>query len=692
MLNAHELNFVAHLIELFLDFRKSVAPETFHLEIDNIHIFTKTYLRPLRQFIDQSGVIHFDKHPQLSEAQKRIQELDQKLRERIQQIIREEPFTTVIQFNQFDIINDRFVLPIRSDSYQHHLGAIIAKSQSGMTLFVEPLELRELSNQRLQALAKRDDILNKVFIGFSLICEQNYHLISRCLDYSLQIDLYLNKALFCERKKLAQPTLSHDLSCEVFGFFHPLISNPIANNLSLNDDEKGIIISGPNTGGKTVTLKSLCLCHIFMNMGLFVPAQKATLPLIKSLYYFSHDQQDLVQGLSSFSSEAKNYLELLASISDHSYIFIDEIFNSTSSEEASALAIGLLNELHFQSKAKVFLSTHHQLLKTFMHSNQDYLSCHVGYDFQNDVPTYKIIEGTPGSSLALSIFKKLSKQTIGHNRIVEKASSIMETKQVSYEALLEELTHKKTLLDKDLLQAKKLKFDLQNQKKASEGILFLEREKVKSEYKKQFESLLKKATNWFEETQSSPEINKKGFFKELDHLKHLGRQDLNRDKNQETLSDADGQPISENLITEGSKLFCSVTNSEVEIVNCNSKKKKAQVRKGVLNIWVDFSQLYPSKHRKSQPTQQVKVHVFKTNKGVLEIDCRGYRLDDFERKVLSHLEELLGGEIPYLTVVHGHGDGVLKSWLRQHLKSRIDDFEWSSPDGNDGSTIIKLST
>lgn len=695
ILDNKELNFAAHLIELYLDFSRSVNPDVFEIAVDDLNDLKKNFLRPLRVFLDEYGIIHFDKHPELSEIQKKIQTLDLKLRERIQSLLKEAPYSNCAQFNQYDIINERFVIPIRSDSYQHNLGAIIAKSNTGMTLFVEPLELREISNTRMQLMAQRDDILNKIYIRFSQQLTHNHRIIKNITQYALKVDLNIAKAHFCEKRKLNRPEISFDDSSEILGYFHPLITEPIANDLELHGEDQGIIISGPNTGGKTVTLKALSLCHIFLHMGLYVPASKAKLPLVKSLYYFSHDQQDLSKGLSSFSSEARNYLDLLDNISDQSYVYIDEIFNSTSSEEASALAIGLLNELHLKARIKVFLSTHHQLLKTFMHSNSAYLSCHVGYDFDRNAPTYKIIKGTPGSSLALSIFKKLSSQRPTKNKIFEKASSIMETKQVSYEALLEELTAKKTKLDKIIFSNESLQKELKNQKSASDGILFLEREKLKEEFRKKLDSLFKKADLWFRNLKASPDLTKKSFYKELDQFRHQSKIDLSESipiEDEKVDPEVNHQGVLIEQVQVGEMYFCSVLRSDVEVIAVNQKRKKIQARKGSLNLWVEVSTLSRSQNsNKKHIPQTINVHIQRKVEGKLEIDCRGMRLDEFERLAFYHLEELICGDIPYLSIVHGHGDGVLKTWLRKHLSQHKEDFTWSSPDGNDGSTIIKLS-
>ncbi len=684
ILNTTELNYIANSIDGFLQLQQTV-PTTLFFENSSIDKnFCQVFLKKVRLLVEPNGNIHFEKHPLLRAIQEKINQISTDLRNRISQIAKSESFSKNLAFDQFDIINDRFVLAIRSDSYNSQLGQIISKSASGLTLFVEPLEIKALSTLRLELLIERDEVLNRILIELSSDCFQSYNTIEQIFRYIADIDLYLAKASFAFNYHCTRPVFNSEKNIEILNFFHPLIKDPIKNDLSLTKDHKGIIISGPNTGGKTVSLKSVCLVFLLSRMGVFVPASKAELPFPEDVFYFSHDQQSLNEGLSSFSSETIQYLNLINEIKDGAFVFIDEIFNSTSSEEASALAIGLFDELTQRADCKIFVSSHHQMLKTLMHQRLDFLSASVGFDFNKNVPTYKLAYGSPGASLALSIFKNLS-QKMGHDfSIYDHAAKVLDNKQLEYEALLESVSKKTHELDKLIRQNKSLKQDLDNQKNASEGLLFLERQKVLDNYKDELKKKVKELELFIEEIKQTPEPSVKKIERRVEaHKLEL----IPTPSAPFVVGDEDDtSPIRD--ITIGDHYYCSLTKSDVLVLNLNAKKRQAQIKKGALSMWVPISALASASSNKTR-NQQVTVNIDRSPSQSVSYDCRGFRLEEFQTMVYKALEEVLCGDIPFVTIIHGHGDGILKSWIRGHLKNQ-DDFNWDTTDGNDGETIIKL--
>jgi DNA mismatch repair protein MutS2 len=214
-----------------------------------------------------------------------------------------------------------------------------------MTLFVEPLETREKANRRIFLLSEIEATILKLTIDLSKTVHQFAEEIKLISSWVQALDWLNTKATYSYKMHLTKPILSSRFHIELSGVFHPLLKNPVRNHLLLDNTHLGMIISGPNTGGKTVALKSLCVCVLFLHLGLYLPAQSAEIYPVDHLFYFSHDHQNLSEGLSSFASESKYYLELLTSLGDKNLIVVDEIFNSTSSEEASALAISFLDEI-----------------------------------------------------------------------------------------------------------------------------------------------------------------------------------------------------------------------------------------------------------------------------------------------------------------------------------------------------------
>jgi DNA mismatch repair protein MutS2 len=691
ILNLDELNSICKLLENYPSISKIFSV----LEIEHNHAdqslkskIRNKFINPFRRLVEKNGEQHLENHPKLTKLYKQVRELESSLRSEIMKSSREDVFSKALQFTEYDVINDRYVLAVRSDSYNSDLGVIVAKSKTGMTLFVEPYPLREKSNLRIRLLAQIDAIINEICLEFceTLLTLERAPL--NVLHYFYKLDVVKSKSSFSYDLNLCRPQIINNPEISIKGFFHPLIENPVINDLKLDESSKGLIISGPNTGGKTVTLKSISLCFLMSYMGLYVPAQSCQLYLPKGLYYFSHDQQDLSSGLSSFASEAKNYLELLKDIETDSIIIVDEIFNSTSSEEASALAISFLEEIHEKSNSKVIISTHHQFFKTYIHSSKEYISSHVGFNTETSKPTYKLQFGSPGSSMAFQIFEILANRFNLKNAISKRAEKILDKKQLSYEQLLQELSSKKAELDRLLLENKQLNHELKNKNKSMEGLVHLEKERLVTTYKKKLDKIISKAEGLLSETKKGNISNQRQLSKKV-HMISGDLPDPKKMKFSDVLNTiSDDTPLKIEDIKIGDYLFSKVFNKDVQIHAINLRKKEVQISNGKMNIWMSLKKLTKKKNKSRQ--QEVKINVTRTVNGKLEIDGRGMRLEEFQRLVDDSLHELISGDIPFLNIVHGHGEGILKKWLRKHLKG-YKELEFQSEDGNDGATRVTLT-
>jgi DNA mismatch repair protein MutS2 len=688
-----ELNFFCLLIESYNEnfnaFQSLVFEKDFKLAPDIIQKLRKTFVVPLREFVDHSGSVSYERHPLLKKLYSEVLALESDLRVSIQKASKTDLYANKLQMDNYDIINDRYVLAVRSDSYNSDLGPIISRSQSGMTLFVEPYEIREKSNKRVFLLSEIEATILRLTIDLSKVIHGHADNVRNISQWVQELDWLNTKATYTEKLGLTKPTLTNQFTFEFTGLFHPLIRNPVKNNLLLDKNHKGLIISGPNTGGKTVALKSLCLSVLFVHMGLFVPANNAHIYPVKDLFYFSHDHQNLSEGLSSFASESKYYLELLQVLGEKNLIVVDEIFNSTSSEEASALAIAFLEEVHSRSLSKIIISTHHQVLKTFMHARGDYVSAHVGFDFDLNRPTYKLILGEPGSSLAFKIFDNLSEKFGLKTQISERAKTLLDQKQMTYESLLQELSQKKIDLDKQLTQNRNLQIELRNQKASMDGILFLEREKVLSEYTKKIRNLFDQAETILAEVKKGVIANRRNLNNEIGAVQSA----LNKEIPTRTINAAPDikyshyRPIAFEDVKPGMMVFSLNIKKDVKVTQVNPRKKEIQIQHGSLTVWTTTETLRWASGAK-RTTPRINVHVHRTVRGDIEIDCRGMRLDEFQKTCEQAIEEVFNGEIPFVTIIHGHGDGVLKNWLRTYLKKEYKELHFENIEGNDGCTKI----
>ena len=365
---------------------------------------------------------------------------------------------------------------------------------------------------------------------------------------------------------------------------------------------------------------------------------------------------------------------------------IDEIFSSTSSEEASALAIALLHEINKIGTSKVLISTHHQVLKTFIHGDKSYLSARVGFDLEKG-PTYKLYTDGPGSSMAFTIFENLEKRFGRKTSVPQEARKFLDRKQIAYEKLLQELAEKKGELEKLLSENRNLNNELKNKKKSMECLIYIEREKRLDDLKREVEAISREARQILDDAKSSKIESHKNLDKTFSKIKSkVAHARGEREEEPSEHEDAQIPELSE--IEIGNIYYSTLLKKEVRILDINKSKREVKVAHHKLSLNCTIQSLRFIGKKKIVPT--VKFHVDRTEQNQIEIDGRGMRLDEFEKMVDRGLLDLQSGSIPYLLVIHGHGDGILKKWLRDTLKCSHD-YSWKPEDGNDGATIIELS-
>lgn len=691
VLSFGELNKVALLVEsaLFVkqDFPKFNLSEFNAISQIDFQPFQRKFLREFRHLVDSSGEVHFDRHPELSELHQRLRELEERIRRTVQEWISQPSNQKLLQYNSYDVHYDRFVVPVRTDSYRSDIGFIISRSESGQTLFVEPFEVRDACNRRLELIAKIDEIINQLTIKFSRQLGEFSELTAHILALLTRIDFYLAKSDFAYRYNLESPIIKETPGFKFTQLFHPLLKNAVKNNADCHHKDHGIVISGPNTGGKTVFLKSITLAYLLFYHGFFVPAAEAEMYPYEGLFYFGNDLQDLKTGLSSFSGEVKNYMELMDNILPSNLILIDEIFNSTSSDEASALSMAYFEELHKRATCHIIVSTHHQMFKTLIHQDRSYISCHVGFDTESMKPTYKIQWGTPGASMAIDIFKILSRNNPGVKDVPEKALSHLSTKNVSYETLLQRVSQKQIELDKILNSNRRLEIELKNQKGAMEGILNLKMKEELAKARHEVDKILNEARALVEEARRN-EIQK---VKRVDEKAHQLKSQISRLGREMPVSEDEQLPESDldiSTVKKGDVVYSYTLKKEFIVQTIDPRRNEITIAKGPIKMTVPVHTLGRSKRSPVKP--KVSVSFVKTSNSQLEFDVRGMRLSEFQNLIENALGDLLSGDVPYLSVIHGHGDGVLKNWLRDYLK-RSRDFQGASPEnGNDGETKITL--
>lgn len=694
-LNLADLNEFAISIEIFLDNSKLI--ETYFdskiIETDFNKFkreVNKAFLTIFRKFVSPEGEVNLSKHPLIAPLYQKQLELEGQIRSTLGSILNSSDMQKKLQFNSFDIVNERYVIPIRSDSFNSKLGQIVSRSESGNTLFIEPKKIALANQTRIEFIVEIQAILAKVELELTNSLQDFVHDLYKITAFYFECDEYIARSKFAGAFNLSYPSLSKNKEIKLKNAFHPLIESPVKNDIHISPTDGGLIISGPNTGGKTATLKTLALTQLFLHYGLFIPCDYGDIFLYEKIFYFGNDQQDLHSGLSSFSAEVQNYTSLFENLGQSNLVLIDEIFNSTSSEEASALAIAFFKKLHEITDIHLVVSSHHQTLKTILHQDNNYISAHVGFNTDNNSPTYKLHYGSPGSSHALRIFNSMTKDHALFKDVYNNSLNFLDNKVIHYEKLLESIAEKEHQLNKTLTENNDLNKQLKNQKQSMEGVIKLKIQERVEKTEKKLSKIFLKAENILSQT-------KRG---EISKIRQIDKQRVEINSEVKELvpqkNDAPPKPKYENMsipseIFINQEYFCMTLHKTILVKKIDKNKKSVHIGIGNISMKVPASSLRLANKGPQEAELKTDVNIYtKSRDSKLEYDCRGMRLEEFQNLIQDITSDLILEDVPFITIIHGHGNGILKNWLRTHIKRTKELAIVSSDSGNDGETRIEL--
>jgi DNA mismatch repair protein MutS2 len=601
--------------------------------------------RSFRQFIGYKGEVHYDSHPKLYPIFVEKTRLEKSIEKKMDQLLRSDQMAQKLQIDQFDKRYGYYVLPIKAGLYEIKMGPIIDKSESEQTFYVAPKEVVAQCNSIHLLEGELEKLVSQLIAEYLSFLLENQSFIYSAILSLFDFDMIRGKFLYSTNNQFCEPLISEDQHISLDSLYHPLIEKPVTNDLNIKN-KRGLAISGPNTGGKSVYLKAVTLSHLFLKMGLYVPASKAKLKFFRHIYFFSDNQQNLSDGLSSFANEASLYLSAARNSKGNDLFVFDELFNSTSSEEGSAISMALIEYLlQLADDNFVFLSTHHNQLKLKLIDDPNFISSHMGFDKSNLAPTYKIHFGSPGPSHAISIFRKFGPLS---KKLAQNAEQYLDDRAVNFEKLLGDLDQMKLRLQK---QNKKIDQLLLKQKKEVKSIRSLESIKLNekiSVFQDRMEGLLKEAESTLRKSQAIRLAEEfKGREKKIikEHTKDIKTKE---EKKHETSKKPD-------QILVGRTYFSKFLNKRVQVLNIQSPKK-IKVSFGSIKTIVDKEDLFIDRESpKGGPKVKVNISLENTNLEKTHLDCRGLTRDEFEKEIHSRIPYILENKLPFVDIVHGYG-------------------------------------
>ena len=647
--------------------------------------------------------------PELSEIRRKIRQANNRIKETLQSYVGGARLK-YLQDNLVTMRNGRYVVPVKAEYRNEIKGLVHDTSSSGATLFVEPISVVEANNELKSLAAAEEREIERILSALSAECGEACSIISLNYHNITELAFYFACATLAIQMKAEMPNVVNEQRIDLKRARHPLIdkSKVVPIDVSIGSDTKTLIITGPNTGGKTVTLKTLGLFTLMAQSGLQIPAlESSTVGIFSEVLVDIGDEQSIEASLSTFSSHMVNVADILGKVSDKSLVLFDELGSGTDPIEGAALAIAIL-ENTAECGALTAATTHYAELKVYALETKGVQNASCEFDIETLRPTYRLIVGTPGKSNAFAISEKLGIS----DDIISRANQLIKRENKRFEDVIEKLDTNRIEMEKAKNEAEQLRCEYEAFKKNAEEEL--KRKIAKSE--EEIEKKTLKARQILDSARASSEF----IFRQLEDL----RKQEDKDKRNEMMQNAreemrkrfheseslmEGVSIKDIALDDnyklprplkvGDKVYLTTIGKEGEITALADKKGLISVTSGILKTKVSEDKirlLDGSVKYVSQPTQKVsegKVKKTVSSTFKPEIDVRGMIGDDAWFVVDKYIDDAVLCGMPTVRIIHGKGTGALKAALWKYFKSdkRIKAYRHGEyGEGDAGVTILTL--
>lgn len=636
--------------------------------------------------------------PALAGIRRSIDKKNQAIRNKLNAIITSDSMQKYLQDSLVTIRDDRFVVPVRSEHKNHLKGIVHDRSSSGNTLYIEPMAVVEFNNDlkelRLKEKAEIEKILTEITQDIFLVEEA----VKINQNVLVQIDCALAKGRLSVEMKAMAPRLIKEQRIKLRNARHPFIDpkEVVPSNIWLGDKFSTLLITGPNTGGKTVTLKTVGLLVLMTQAGLHIPTDYGTeMCIFSNVFADIGDEQSIEQSLSTFSSHMTNIVSILKEVDDDSLVLFDELGAGTDPTEGAALAMAILSEL-YNRRIRTIATTHYSELKHYAFTKAGIENACVEFDVETLSPTYKLLIGIPGKSNAFEISKKLGLS----DYVIDAARSLVDNNNIEFEDVLNSIESNRKVAEEERDEAVKLRLDaekLKNQIQHKRDHLQRRQDKIIVDAKTEANKILKKAK------QEADEI-----IKELRGIKTIADKEQNkkieamRKKLKDGISDTNSNfeptevhedDIPKNLKV-GEPVYVISLDQKGEVASKPDNKGELLVRIGIMKMKVNIKQVRRTKADKVKETFSSS-RSFKSRSASLSssMDVRGMNFEDASYQVDKYLDDVAMSGLEQVTIIHGKGTGVLRSKLKQYFKNHphvatARDGEFG--EGGSGVTIIKV--
>ena len=630
---------------------------------------------------------------ELQKIRKKIRNLEQDIRSKLNSMIHSSSFSKYIQENVVTIRNDRFVIPIKEEYRNQIKGFVHDISNAGSTLFIEPISIFELNNEINQLKIEEEIEIEKILQNLTSLF---YPYIEELkVDFKIigNLDFIFAKAKYSKSISGITPIINTQKEINLINARHPLIDKDkvVPISVELGKNYSTLLITGPNTGGKTVTLKTVGLLSCMACSGLNIPAdEKSSIYVFENIFADIGDDQSIADSLSTFSSHMKNIVEITQKTSSNSLILVDELGSGTDPIEGANLAISILD--YFKNmQALTIATTHYQELKKYALVTPGFENASVEFDVNTLSPTYKLLVGVPGKSNAFEISQKLGLNV----DIIQKAKNLMSSNDIEFEDILKNIYYDKLKIEKEknkiLIKSEqitKLQEKLQNDN--------LEKEKQEKEIINN--AKIKARDILLEAKEDANEIIKKmsssANTKDLNNLRNSLNTKIGNMKLENVSSSiaTSSNEIDTNKLKIGQEVLVPSFNTTGIILSKVSKNNEVHVQIGSMKMNLPISSIQLSKN-KTSPNITLSNQTSKSRNIKPEINVIGMNVEEATFVIDKFLDDCTLSKLETVRIIHGKGTGKLKNGIHQFLKSNshVKSFRMGTfGEGEMGVTVVTL--
>ena len=624
----------------------------------------------------------------LLRIRKKINSEEGKIREKMNDLIRGNQ-QRKLSDGIITMRNNRYVVPVKIEYRSDFNGIVHDMSQSGQTVYMEPMAVVQMTN-RIQGL--RDDEaleIERILYELSARTAEVSEELTMIDDHLHHLDMVFAKAKYGTAIGATKPEISEARKVYLPAAFHPMIDpqEVVKNDITIDEGSLAVIITGPNTGGKTVILKTIGLAQLMAQSGIPVPARDGSiLPIFKKIYSDIGDEQSIEQSLSTFSSHLTNTKVIIDNADDETLVLLDEVGAGTDPEEGAALAIGIIEDL-LSKQSTLIATTHYPQIKSFSYTREDVINASVEFDVNTLSPTYRLLMGIPGRSNAFEISNKLGLSP----SIINRAKALVKSDSKDVNDMI-------TALESHTTNARKYEEETEEALQEAER-LQRELQNNHEQYQEYKEKLHKEARNEANRIIKQSEIKAEEIIDELNKMKESGAKNIEEHEiieRRKGLRDSYYQESLKQQI-ENEKVETFNPGDNVDVLSYGQKgeilsieKDEAIVQMGILKMNIPLKELKKRKKEKiSRPVSR------RTGKTAVKssLDLRGQRYEEALIKLDQYLDQVLLSSYSQVEIIHGKGTGALQKGVQQHLKQhpKVKSYRMGLPnEGGFGVTIVEM--